>query len=289
MKIAVLITCFNRAQITVGCLRHLIISFRLLVCEGKHVVADIWFNEDACSDNTVELVEDWHRSLSNMDFDVSLHLIHGSGHDYWCGGMRRAWQAAIDSGIDYDGYLWLNDDTYLLPNAFETLFSAPDTANAILVGAISSRDGRRATYGGEDSHGFVKPNGSWQPIRQMNGNVVWIPRTVFKRLGNLDRHWTHAMGDGDYSRTAVECGIPVFLSPQFVGTCEREARLVPWCDPSVSLVKRIKNLYSPLGYSEPYNIFRYCLRHDGLRVAVKNWLSCHWIALFPKKEAVCAS
>lgn len=273
MRMAVLITCFNRVETTVKCLSY-------LFCAAEGYSFDVYLNDDGSTDGTGACVRTVYPSV---------HIVQGSGHDYWCGGMRRAWNAAIDSGIEYDGYLWLNDDTYLLPNAFGTLFSASDTANAILVGAISSRDGRRATYGGEDNHGFVKPNGFWQSIRQMNGNVVWIPRHVFRCLGNLDHHWTHAMGDGDYSRTAVECGIPVFLSPQFVGTCEREVRLVPWRDPSVSLVKRIKNLYSPLGYGEPYNMFRYCLRHDGLRVAVKNWLSCHWTVLFPKKEDTCAS
>lgn len=273
MRIAVLMTCFNRVETTLACLASL---FRA----AKEFDVTVYLNDDGSTDGTGSRVRSAYPSV---------RIIHGSGHDYWCGGMRRAWNAAVESGVDYDGYLWLNDDTYLLPDAFATLFAATDTANAILVGAVSSRDGLRATYGGEDCHGFVVPDGSWQPIRQMNGNVVLVPRCVFKRLGNLDRHWTHAMGDADYSRTAVERGISVLLTPRFVGTCERNARLALWRDPSVSLVKRIKNLYSPLGYGEPYNIFRYCLRHDGICVAVKNWLSCHWSVMFPKKENVCAS
>ena len=169
------------------------------------------------------------------------------------------------------------------------LLFAPRAADAILVGAVSSRDGKTATYGGENETGFTQPNGCWQALRQMNGNVVWVPRTVFAQLGNLDRHWTHAMGDVDYSRTAVERGIPVLLSPKFVGVCDKNDRLAPWRNPEVSFGSRLKNLYSPLGYGEPYNMFRYCLKHDGLRKAVKVWLSCHWTAFFPRKGASCAS
>lgn len=272
MKFAVLMTCHNRVGTTLECLAY-------LSAAAKGYDCDVYLNDDGSTDGTGARVAAAYPNVK---------IIQGSGRDYWCGGMRRAWQSAIDSGKDYDGYLWLNDDTFLFPDGLRTLLSAPDAGRVICVGAICSRDGRTATYGGENAHGFLPPDGRWQALRQMNGNVVWVSRAAFARLGNLDRHWTHAMGDVDYSRTAVERGIPVLLSPKFVGTCDKDDRLAPWRDPCVPLLARLKNLYSPLGYGEPHNMFRYCLKHDGLGKAVKIWLSCHWTAFFPRKGASCA-
>ena len=273
MKFAVLMTCHNRVETTLECLAH-------LSAAAKGHDYDVYLNDDGSTDGTGARVAAAYPEVK---------VVHGSGSDYWCGGMRRVWSVAASSGVDYDGYLWLNDDTFLFPDGLRMLFSAADRAHAILVGAICSRDGKTATYGGEDAHGFLPPNGRWQALRQMNGNVVWVPRAVFARLGNLDRRWTHAMGDVDYSRTAVERGIPVLLSPRFIGSCERNGRPTPWRNPRVPLLARLKNLYSPLGYGEPYNMFRYCRRHDGLGKAVKIWLSLHWRALFPGKETPCVS
>lgn len=274
MKFAVLMTCHNRVETTLECLAH-------LSAAAKGHEYDVYLNDDGSTDGTGARVA--------ADYP-NVKIIRGSGRDYWCGGMRRAWSAAASSGVDYDGYLWLNDDTFLFPDGLRMLFAAPDPDRTICVGAICSRDGKTATYGGEDARkGFLPPNGHWQALRQMNGNVVWVPRAVFARLGNLDRHWTHAMGDVDYSRTAVERGIPVLLTPQFTGSCERNERLAPWRDPRVPLLVRLKNLYSPLGYGEPYNMFRYCWRHDGPVTAILVWLSLHWKVLFPRKGASCAS
>ena len=107
-------------------------------------------------------------------------------------------------------------------------------------------------------------------------------RNVFKRLGNFDKHWTHAYGDVDYSRTANENGIGVYLSPRFVGICDKNKRIVDWRNPAVPLLGRLRNLYSPLGYAEPTKMFVYCLRHDGFFHAVKLVVKNHLTALFPR-------
>lgn len=265
MKFAILITCFNRVEKTLECLRHLYAA-RL----WRGMSFDVWLNDDRCTDGTGEKVV--------RDFP-SVNIVQGSGHDYWCGGMRRAWDAA-SRHFDYDGFLWLNDDTMLNVDALEMLLGHDD-GKSILVGAVCSNSGK-ATYGGEDEKGFVTPDGTWHKLRQMNGNVVWVPKHVFKMLGNFPEYLTHSLGDSDYSRRAVECGISVFLSPCFVGICEANDRIPAWKNPSAQLVKRIKSLYSPLGGSEPPVLFRYCMKHDGWPTAVKLLITCHIRAMFPK-------
>lgn len=265
MRFAVLITCFNRVEKTLNCLRHLYAARLMYDCKF-----DVWLNDDGCTDGTSEKV--------SKDFSA-VNIIKGSGHDYWCGGMRRAWKAASEC-FDYDGYLWLNDDTVLRDDAFEIILTQRCKED-ILVGAVCDGNGK-ATYGGETEKGFVVPDGTWQKLRQMNGNIVWVPKAVFKKLGNFDIHWTHAYGDGDYSRTASEKGIGVYLTPAFVGTCDKNEHVVDWRNPSMPLIKRLKSLYSPLGYAEPAKMFRYCLKHDGLLHAIKLVLSNHITALWPR-------
>ena len=98
MKFAVIMTCHNREGMTIECLRGL---YECKLHRGK--TFDVWLNDDGCTDGTAAKV--------SLLFP-SVNVIMGSGHDYWCGGMRRAWGAA-SKYFDYDGYVWLNDDTFL--------------------------------------------------------------------------------------------------------------------------------------------------------------------------------
>lgn len=277
MKFAVLMTCFNRVETTLECLRHLFAT-RL----SDSASFDVWLNDDGSTDGTGVRVK-------NVFPEVK--VIKGSGHDYWCGGMRRAWDSA-SRHFDYDGYLWLNDDTMLNTNVFEIIFDHVEETervdwdlsaknDCIIVGAVCGKDGK-ATYGGEDENGFVIPDGTWRHLRQMNGNVVWVPRSVFGILGNFPAYLTHALGDCDYSRRSVAHGIAVYLSPCFVGECEKNMRIPAWKNSKAPIVKRVKSLYSPLGGSEPLVLFRYCLRHDGLLTAMKLFVINHIRVLFPK-------
>ena len=267
MKIAVLMTCHDRVGTTIECLH------RLYDCElPRGATFDVWLNDDGSTDGTGAKV--------SLVFP-SVNVIKGSGHDYWCGGMRRAWGVA-SRHFDYDGYLWLNDDTLLTKEALRVILDDADRRErGIVVGSISGHDGKTATYGGEDEKGFVVPDGTWHRLRQMNGNAVWIPRAVFHRLGNFAQYLTHALGDCDYSRSAVRAGIPVWLTPRYIGICDRHPRADAWKRPDVPLLRRFRSLYSPLGGNEPLVLFRYCLKHDGVLVALKLFVGNHLRVLFP--------
>lgn len=275
MRIAALMTCYNRVETTLSCLKHLFAA-RL----PKDVVFDVWLNDDGCTDGTGEKCRAFFSEKKRIGWQGDGHILKGSGHDYWCGGMRRAWVAAIDSGMDYDGYLWLNDDTFLNEDAFAELLISEE---ALVVGAISASDGVSDTYGGYDAKGdVVKHNGTVQEVERVNGNVVWVPRKVFEKIGNFDSHWTHALGDGDYSLRVREAGMQILLTANFVGQCERNMKLADWVNPKASFLRRVKNLYSPLGYAEPPLWFRYCRRHYGLFVAIRGWVLQHVRVCIPE-------
>lgn len=280
VKIAVIMTCFNRKALTLGCLEALwrAIEFcRNSVEEYRNLSVDVWLNDDVSTDGTSEAVQEWFKSPMPA---FHLHLICGSGHDYWCGGMRRAWQSAVASGKKYDGYLWLNDDVCLDRGGLILMLERPES---LMAGAICSRDRSHYTYGGFDGRGDkVAPNGGVQRVTTFNGNCVWIPKAVYEQIGGLSRHWSHSLGDVDYGRRATEVGLEVYLTRDYVGTCDDDAQLPSCFRPEVPFLRRIKNLYSPLSYAIPTELFRYCWIHDGPCVATKNFIMQHFHAAFPK-------
>lgn len=266
MKVAVLLTCHNRCDTTLKCLRH------LFACQlPKDIAFDVWLNDDGCQDGTADAV---------LQSYPQVNVIKGSGADYWCGGMRRAWQAAVDSGVAYDGYLWLNDDTMLFENALELMLSG--SKDAIVTGAICDGTQTRMTYGGSYARGDMIPiNGTYRLVEKVHGNCVWIPEPVYEKMGNFQPYLTHALGDVDYSRRALRAGIKLFLTPKYVGACDSNQSRPAWMREDVPLSMRLRNLYSPLGYCEPFIYFRFCLYHDGLFVALKSIILQHIRVFFP--------
>lgn len=278
MHIAVLITCFNRKTLTVECIQRLI----SLVRQGN-VVLDVWVNDDGSTDGTSEAILALTTHCDTIsDRGFHIHLIRGSGHDYWCGGMRRAWQTAIDSGIKYDGYLLLNDDTMLESDAIAVL-TGRHNQGGIVVGAIRDPETGVVTYSGRDADGMLMiPNGEYQPCVMMNANAVFVSRKAFEVLGNFPDYFTHSLGDYDYARRAVENGIPVWVTPKYVGTCENKKPKAIWTDPAQPLCRRLKDLYSPLSGVQPRIFFRYNWYHDGLWQAMRLWMSQHLRVFFPR-------
>ncbi len=269
-RIAILITVFNRIQNTRYCLER-------LYAQETNAHFDVFLVNDGSTDNTERVIlEDFPK----------VHLIKGSGDLYWNRGMCLAWEKALQSE-QYDSFIWLNNDTFLLDGSLKYLLKMADQTNyeAILCGSIASpHDPTQQTYGGgfylENKLKLNYPNGKLNPASIINGNCVLIPFKVYEKLGTLDKTFTHAMGDFDYGLRAVKKGIPVFTT-DFVATCEKNISVPVWCNPSKKVQDRWKNLYHPLGRSEPDKFFIYSLRHFGLLNACKVFFSQHLRMAFP--------
>lgn len=260
-RIAVLLTCYNRRDITLKCLESL---FRQVLPEN--IFFEVFLVDDGSTDGTGDAVKQQFPSVN---------VIEGSGNLYWCGGMRLAWNVAMQQ--DFDFYLWLNDDTILLPDALTTLLGAVDTLkengedyNAIIVGSTFNPETNAHTYGGcvqikKKSFNFrpVKPSGLLEPCDTFNGNCVLVSREAFCELGNLSPEYTHAMGDTDYGLRAKGKNIPMWVAPAYIGTCSNNPK-DSWMDNTVSLRKRIKNLNNPKGLPPKEWMF-FCKRHAGWR------------------------
>lgn len=266
-SIAVLITVYNRKQKTIECLNKL---YAQLPIDGFTV--DVFLTNDGCTDGTPEAIK--------KEFP-KVNIINGDGNLFWNRGMFLAWQEA--SKYDYDYYLWLNDDTLLYPDALNNLIFSSTSLNnkCIIVSAIRAKDKEITTYSGHNDKGLVTPNGKLQQCNSFNGNCVLIPRYVYQKIGNLDWKFKHAIGDLDYGYRASKQGIKIFTSNKFLGICDKNPQLPMWARKEIPLRKRLKNLYSPLGYAEPISFFYYEKKNFGLFVAIKHFISIHIRVLLP--------
>lgn len=252
MKIAVLITCYNRREKTIDCLRSFYACSFRVDCQFN-----IYLVDDGSTDGTSEAVKDmW----------PAINLIKGSGNLYWAGGMRLAWETAMISD-NYDAFLLLNDDVMIYENALLRLAETDVFVQkrfgqrGIYCGATNNSQGA-VTYGAHiiTRNDFVmrtaavKPRDIPVPCDFTNANILWVARDVVNKIGIFDYRFIHGLADYDYSLSAVEKGIPVFLAPGILGLCEND-HCNPWKSKHFTLKERIHYLYSPKGLA--YNEYLY--------------------------------
>lgn len=267
--IAVLLTCHNRRNKTLRCLNNLFAQNDINI----NFTIEVFLVDDGSSDGTSEAVADKFPEIT---------IIKGDGNLFWNRGMHLAWVTAAKKK-DYDFYLWLNDDTFILENAVNVLLDSYSKANteAIIAGATQSEVSHKYTYGGENADcKIVIPDGTLQNCQFMNGNFVLISRSIFNKVGVLDTLFHHAMGDRDYGLRAIKKGFKIFIAPIYIGICEEHDKLAAWCSPDTPLKKRLKLLYSPRGV-HPYLFFVYEKRHFGILTATKHYFTLHLRALMP--------
>lgn len=251
-RLAVLMTCYNRKDKTIKCLEAL--SNAISKCR-ESIKVDVFLTDDGSTDGTAE-------SICSNIYPFSLHLIKGNGNLYWNGGMVAAWEAALQQG-KYDGYLWLNNDTYIYPNLFDELLEADDYSfktygvHGIYVGSTQDPITKKFTYGGFNfvskwtlRDEFVHPDGKYHLCQCAHGNVTYISSDVFKKMGILYSGYLHGGGDHDYTYLAYKAGYPLIVLKSYVGVCENDHEKDGYDDfMNISLRKRIKYLYSPVGYN----------------------------------------
>lgn len=274
MKIAILLTTFNRKQKTLSCLRNL---NRQKLPSGAQ--ADIFITDDNSSDGTAESVA--------FHFP-EVHLLKGTGSLFWAGGMRNSWNAALPGNYDY--YLLLNDDTLLKDDAINTMLQynmqaiADNRLPAICVGSTCDHEGN-ITYGGKALTSkyslqgkFIFSEDEFQPCDLGNANIMLVPALAVERIGILSSAFTHGIADYDYTLKAKKAGIEVLVAPGFLGTCIHDHDK-NWKSTKVRLKERIAFLKSPKGlaYSEYLGFIRYHFPFSYPAAFSKLWLK----TLFP--------
>lgn len=279
MIAAILLTCFNRKEKTLSCLHSIYEQSKV-----DDLTLKIFLVDDGSTDGT-------HSAVKNAFPEVN--VLRGNGHLYWNGGMNLAWKAAIKENFDF--YIWLNDDVSLSPNALAAIFNAFAEAYAarqtdsVIVGSFHEADGLSHAYGGlcvkKSAWGITKtivtPGDTIQQCDTFNGNLVLIPKSVVNVIGLLDERYTHSFGDIDYGLRCMAKGIPMYITPGYLGECPRNTTEGTWLDPNSSLIERYKRLVRPTGLPPSEYFYSYkkdCSNIAGILALIKLYLRL----LFPR-------
>ena len=259
-QLAVLITCHNRREVTLKCLKTLKDQTGV-----ECVTIDIYLVDDGSTDGTAVAVRERYPDVQVID---------GDGNLYWTGGMRLAMDMARIRAPDF--YLWLNDDTIIYPDAIARLLTtfaelAVDTElPPIVVGSLRDPDTGELTYGGSCRvnrwhplrFSRVSPGSSPKRCDVFNGNLVLFHRAVVNAIGNLHPRLVHVAGDYDYALRAHKAGVDLWIAPNFFGDCRRNSLSSSSSDPSATLSERYKRLIGVKG-QPPVPRFVYYRAHGG--------------------------
>ncbi len=228
MKIAAILTVFNRRHKTVSCLQHLLkASDDYNRSADDHIDLSVFITDDGCTDGTSEAVK--------SEFPTAdIHIIEGTGSLFWAGGMRLAWQTAIDCGISWDYFLLLNDDTNVFSNVFQELFGADSHGFRQkgchgLSSGVTCQPGNpdEVTYGGfnfaskaKGRRVIVQPTGKPQPVDLVHANILLVHHSVVESIGVFYAGYKHSSADFDYGMLARRHGFPTMVTANVCGECE---------------------------------------------------------------------
>ncbi len=273
MTVAVLMTVHNRKSSTLKCLSLLYQQTDALKRAGKYAFS-VYLTDDGSTDGTSEAV-------GGLFPDVN--IIHGDGSLYWNRGMCEAWDVAARTSPDF--YLWLNDDTMLKTGAIAALLENSTYLGhrAIVAGTAEDHLGR-LSYGGRTKYGrIITPDPMIpEPCDIFNGNLVLVPDFVYRRLGTLDRIYSHSFGDFDYGVRAAKKNLTAVVAPGVLAECDRNEALPKWRDPAFSLKVRYASIMGPKG--RPFKEqFIYDFRAFGPVRAMLHFLSLNLKVLFPMR------
>lgn len=279
-KVAILITTFNRKSQTVLCLNS------LYKCCSKvsNYQFDIYLVDDKSPDGTLAMIRQTFPDIISLE---------GTGNLYWAGGMRLAWQTALNSGNNYNGFLLLNDDVELLENFWKKIEFTLDysvlTYGKKALCTLSTKDKETGllSYGGNNlekkifKHKFhrVVPSDIPKSCILTNGNILYVPCEIVDKIGILDDYYIHSFADFDYSLSAAKQGFPVLVCPDYGGYCTNDHGEF-FFDKKISFKKRISNLYAPKGIALNQYLY-YLHKHFRFKAAyafIANWLRI----LFPQ-------
>lgn len=274
MRVAVMLCCFNRKQITRRCL----ITLQKQLKGEANNIYDVYIYDDGSTDGTYEMI----RELFPMYI-----VVKGNGNKYWCKSMHYLMKLATSR--DYDFYLMINDDVIFAPNAIEIMFHAYRTAEVMcgIVGATQSLISGKTTYGGRNEKGeLLRPNGKIQTCVEANWNCFLLGKEVIELVGIIDGKYQHAWGDFDYSYRMRKQGIPIFLAGEYIGICENNTEKGTFKDFSLRRRVRLKKLLSPKGMPI-YSYFRYNIKVKGVKgffVSIYGYASMVLYILLNKKN-----
>ncbi|MCR4586650.1 MAG: glycosyltransferase [Lachnospiraceae bacterium] len=233
-KVAVLMTCHDRKEKTLACVRSLI--------EGNRTKLVFAVTDAGSSDNTPEALKELATELY-----ADIRVIRRGSELYWNGGMRVSLSYAYQKLKDADAILMVNDDVLFYPGAVDRLAERMIKTGADAVaGACVDQEGKQS-YGGvrmKSKHfarfELIAPGEEETLCDTFNCNCVLVQYDCFTACGNLDAAYVHSLGDYDYGMRLNRYGRKVVNSAEYCGKCDDNPEEGSWKDRKLSRIKRLK-------------------------------------------------
>lgn len=258
MKIAILLTCHNRKEKTVNCIKKL--------CQNT---ADISFIvvDDGSSDGTIQALFELRKDLPSSK---KLAIIRGDGNLFYSGGMRLAMEHARNN-ISADIYMIINDDVEFEEGIIDRICESGISNDKVYVGAMKNTSGN-CSYGGVKyikgiHYTTVTPESQDRHCDTFNANCVVIPCDIFKSVPIMDSHYIHSLGDFDYGLSIGKSGYSIEVLDFYAGTCDNNPSDKTWRDTGLSRIERIRKKESVKG--APFKPWFYFLKKNfGITYAI---------------------
>lgn len=265
LRIAIAITCHNRAGVTHRCLSS-IDRIRLRPDVSCYEIR-AFICDDGSSDGTAGVISEfpWCRRVS------------GNGSLFWTKGTISAIRLSLEWRPHW--ILILNDDVCLYGDSIARAASLSKLSDfATIVGQTVDGDGR-ISYGG-----YTREGGRFRfalqrtlvdgarpvPADTFNGNFVLIPTEKYIRASGLDASFTHRIADVDFGLRLKNAGSSILVLPIPIGVCSRNKPVAE------ALVKKAKSCMGAMrsiwGIKAwpPLQLLRYHVRHLGV-IGIVTW------------------
>jgi GT2 family glycosyltransferase len=252
-----LLTCYNRRETTLACLRALEAAARD-VAHLQVVLVDA-----GSTDGTGDAIR---REFPDV------RVVTTTSDVYWTSGMRMAWAHGRD--IPHSHVLWLNDDLCVAPGALAALLDehaehSRTHDRVIVVGRVADPASNRTVYGGFRRRtklscmSWITPQAGGEQCDTFTGNCVLLPKKAFEEIGNLSPAYRHSLGDMDYGLRATRANYSVYQTKGVVGLQNENPQV--YSAGSLPLTARNLRhvLNSPKGLP-PNEILHFCRTHGSL-------------------------
>jgi GT2 family glycosyltransferase len=213
MKVTVIITSFNRRDITLACLTRL---YEQTI--PSEITLEVILFDDGSTDGTIkEVANRFPRVIA----------LQGTGSDYWATSVRHVlrWIAQEPQGQQPGLVLLLNDDMTLYPDALEKLLgcSARRNHKAIVGGAVEIATGGIEASARVWKRTSLRPrqlplSENEQECDAVPGHAMLFPYSLLAECRFYGENLTHGFFDTVLCARAKRLGANVVMVPGALGS-----------------------------------------------------------------------
>ena len=254
IKIAVLLTCYNRKEKTKNAIEKI---------SKSELNIDFLVVDDGSTDGTIESIKD----IKNVE------ILTGDGNLYYSGGMRKGMEYLINNKKEYDYLLIINDDVEFFDNFLEKMIKYSENKQCVVIGSTIDDMGNLSYGGIKYKSRFSSKYDKYGPdyigeCDTFNANCVLIPYNYFKKCGTIDKHYIHAIGDFDYGFQLKRQGYKLYIFSEYIGVCNGNSIANTWRDKNLSISERLRKKRQIKGLPfKPY--FYYFYKNFNILLAIK--------------------